>query len=449
MTNTCTSSGRHGHPESTHTSPDSPPTTRASTSPAGAGIDEIPGGPQPRGFLALYVLAWFGMGLATGTIGGGAIQKALAFLDEAHKGQDFSVTAAIGGITVVIVTPLAGRLSDRTMSRFGVRRPWILGGALIGWCGVVILATAGNLWGIVAGWVIVQIGFGSANAAIHALLADQIPTRIRARVSAAASASSVLASIVGVSLLAVLPNDAQWSWFMIPGTFGALFCVLVVARLKDIVRTERARPWSWSDVLSTYWLNPVRHPDFFWAWMCRLLVTMGMVAVSGYLFFFIVDHLGIAKEHASSVQAQCLVIFTVCNVVMTLLGGAFSDRTGRRKPIVLAACIITCLGLLVAVLVPGLKPFMIAIGIIGAGQGAYVSVDVALMTEVLPSYEEAGKDLGIVALSYQLPQLLLPIVAMALLSIGGGSENYLALYIGALVLVLLGGLCVIPVRGVR
>ena len=92
--------------------------------------------------------------------------------------------------------------------------------------------------------------------------------------------------------------------------------------------------------------------------------------------------------------------------------------------------------------------FMVAILIVGAGQGAYVAVDVALMTEVLPTFEEAGKDLGIVALAYQLPQLLAPMLAIPVLAIGGG-QNYSALFVCSIVLSLLGGLAILGVRGVR
>lgn len=56
-----------------------------------------------------------------------------------------------------------------------------------------------------------------------------------------------------------------------------------------------------------------------------------------------------------------------------------------------------------------------------AGSGAFVSVDVAMMTEVLPTFDEAGKDLGVVSLSYQIP----------LLAIGGG-ENASALFVAAI-----------------
>ena len=233
-----------------------------------------------------------------------------------------------------------------------------------------------------------------------------------------------------------------------PGVIGALLSVLLCFGLRDIVRTSRPAPWRWADVVATYWLSPVRYRDFFWAWTCRLLVTMSIVSVSTYLLFFIIDHLGVPKEEASGVQALTLIVFTVGNILMTVLFGWVSDRTGRRKAIVWLSCLLSAAGLAVAIIAPDMTMFLVGILIVGAAQGAFVSVDIALMTEVLPTFDDAGKDLGIVALSYQLPQLLVPITAVPLLAIGGG-ENYTALYVAAIVFGVLGGLAVLPIKGVR
>ncbi|BDI22974.1 MFS transporter [Herbiconiux sp. L3-i23] len=418
--------------------------------PIGAvGPEVIPGGPQPRGFLFAFVAAWFGLSIVLSTLIGASIPKVFAFLDDETKGLNLSIVAALGGVVVMIITPLFGRFSDRTMSRLGKRRPWILGGALVGMAGVVVLAFSADLWQVVIGWAIAQIGYGATNAAIHALLADQIPFRIRARVSAAASAANAIAIIGGSLIIAALPNDQQWTWFIVPGVIGTVFSVLLYFRLHDIVRTDKPEPWKWSDVLSTYRLDPVAYRDFFWAWMCRLLVTMSIVTVSIYLLFFIIDRLDVPKEEASGALATVLIAYTASSIVTTIIFGWISDKTGRRKAIVWVSALLSAGGLIGAALSPDLSTFLIAMALVGAAQGAFVSVDVALMTEVLPTFEEAGKDLGIVSLSYQVPQVLVPIIAIPLLAIGGGTENYTALFIAAIVIGVLGGLAVLPIKAVK
>jgi len=427
-----------------------PPTAQAAEptiAPNGAARDEIAGSPQPRGFLSLFVVAWFGVTIALGTIGGASIPKALAFLDDATKATNLSIIAGAGGIVIIVITPLFGRLSDRTMSRFGMRRPWLVGGAVVATTGIVILALSDSFVGTLVGWLIVQTGFGATNMVIHALLADQIPRRIRARIAAAAGVATGLGLIVGAQVMAVLPNDQRWAWFVVPGMIGVVLSTVMVFRFDDIVRTTPAPSLSGRDILSTYWLSPRRHPDFFWAFLSRFLVTMSITAISTFLLYIIIDRLHVPASAASPVQALALVVFTIGNVITAVLFGWISDRSGRRKAVVTIASLLSAIGLLVTMLAGDVESILIGIAIVGAAQGAYVSVDVALMTEVLPSFDEAGKDLGIVALSYQVPQLVVPVIALPLLAAGGGGyDAFFALAIGFSVL---GGLAVLPIRSVR
>jgi MFS family permease len=409
--------------------------------------ERIPGGPQPRGFLPLFVLAWFGVTIALGTIGGASIPKALAFLDDATKATNLSIIAGAGGLVIIIITPLFGRLSDRTMSRFGMRRPWLIGGAAAATVGIVILATAHSLVWTLVGWLVVQTGFGATNMVIHALLADQITKRVRARVSAAAGVATALGLIVGAQVMAVLPNDQQWAWFIVPGMLGVVLSILMVFRFHDIVRTTPIQRLRARDIASAYWISPRKHPDFFWAFISRFLVTMSITAISTFLLFIIIDRLHIPATEASPVQAVALLAFTVGNIITAVLFGWISDRTGRRKTIVLLASLLSAAGLVVSMFASDVNSILVGIAIVGAAQGAYISVDVALMTEVLPSFDEAGKDLGIVALSYQVPQLLIPLLAVPLLAAGGG--GYDVFFVVAIAFAVVGGLTIIPIRTVR
>jgi MFS family permease len=413
----------------------------------GAARDDIPGSPQPRGFLPLFVMAWFGVTIALGTISGASIPKALAFLDDATKATNLSVIAGAGGVVIIVLTPLFGRLSDRTTSRLGMRRPWLLGGAAIAASGVLMLAAAEDVAWMLVGWLVVQTGFAATNMVIHALLADQISKRIRARVAAAAGVATGLGLIVGAQVMVWLPNDQRWAWFIVPGFTGVLLSTLVALRFRDIVRTGSRRALRLSDVVGTYWLSPRRHPDFFWAFLSRFLVTMSITAISTFLLYIIIDRLHVPVAEASPVQALALVIFTVGNVVTAILFGWISDRSGRRKMIVIIASLLSAVGLVFTAVATDVGSVLVGIAIVGAAQGAYVSVDVALMTEVLPSFDEAGKDLGIVALSYQVPQLLIPLLAVPLLAVGGGS--YDVFFVVAVTFAIIGGIAVLPIRSVR
>lgn len=409
--------------------------------------DDIIGSPQGRLFLPLLVLSWFGTACVAGAISGASLPKLLTLMDEGTKEDNLALISAVGGVVIMIATPLFGRLSDRTTSRLGMRRPWFLGGAVVGSIGCVALGLAGSVAMLVVGWGIVQIGFGAVAMANHTLLADQVPARIRARVSAAVGVGMALASILAVGIVASLPIDQSWLWFVVPGAMG-LLCVLPICfGFRDVVRTTPPEPLRLRDVLSTYWLNPVTYRDFGWAWASRFFMTMSILTISLFLFFLIVDTLGYTADQAGGVQTTALTMFMVGNIVATVLFGWISDRTGRRKLIVWTSGLCSALGVTVLMVSPGMGMFLGGMLVVGFAQGAYVAVDVALMTEVLPSRQDAGKDLGIVALSYQLPQIIGPVVGAAVIALAGG--DYDGLFLFSIICSALGGLAVIPIRGVR
>ncbi|MFT4210771.1 MAG: MFS transporter [Microbacterium sp.] len=51
---------------------------------------------------------------------------------EGEATGNLGLILGVGALFALIANPLAGRLSDRTTSAFGMRRPWILGGAIVG-----------------------------------------------------------------------------------------------------------------------------------------------------------------------------------------------------------------------------------------------------------------------------------------------------------------------------
>jgi MFS family permease len=409
---------------------------------------EVPGMPQRRSFLPTFVLAWFGANLVLGTLAGAVVPKMLARSHPVSKESVLAWIIGIGGVVVIVTTPLFGRLSDRTRSRHGMRRPWMVWGVLAGMAGVALMAFTTSIPLLALGWCVVQAGFGAAIMAQHALLADQIPASIRARVSAAVSIAAGVSVAVGTGLVSLIQDAPSAWWFLVPGLLGATCCLGLVWSLEDRVLEDRPAPLRPADVVSTYWLDPREHRDFAWAWVCRFLVTMSIVAVVLNLFYLVLDRLHVSADRASAAQATIIGAYLVTSFASAAVCGWLSDRTGRRKRIIWLSCLLTSLGLLGVILAPSLAGVVVAYAVIGAGQGAYVSVDVALMTEVLPSFADAGKDLGIVALSYQVPQVLAPALAAGILSLGGGA-NYPTLYAVAIVLCVAGGLAVLPIRSVR
>lgn len=412
--------------------------------------DAIPGTRQRWWFWPAFTIAWFATGIAQG-MAGVAVPQLLKEWDAASATGSLSIILTVGGAAILVTTPVFGRLSDRSMSRLGLRRPWILYGALAALVGYAVQGFATSLPVLALGTILVLVGWGAVSMTVHTLFADQIRRRIRAIMSAITGAATTVGILVGVAATGVVASLGQAAMFLIPGGIAVVLALLLFLSLDDIHRTVPAPPLRWRAVRETFWINPRRHPDFAWAWACRFFMTASIISVTNYLYLTISSRFGIDDPaEIAGVQTQATAAFTVMNLLMAFVFGVISDRTGRRKPTVVIGALTSAVGLVVAVAFGDITFFLIGIALVGAGQGAYIAADVALMTECLPSTEEAGKDLGIVALAYLLPGIVVPVFGYFLTRIGSPTgENFLALYIAAVLMAVLAAVTVTRVKAVR
>ena len=68
-----------------------------------------------------------------------------------------------GLILAMVVQPVAGALSDRTRSRWGKRRPWILAGTLFSLAFLTGMALTVNWWTLLVAYLLLQIGSNTAH----------------------------------------------------------------------------------------------------------------------------------------------------------------------------------------------------------------------------------------------------------------------------------------------
>lgn len=412
--------------------------------------DDIPGERQRWWFWVSFTLTWLATGIAQG-IASVAVPQLLKQWDPAQATGNLSLILTVGGAAILVTTPVFGRLSDRSMSRLGIRRPWILVGSLLALAGFAVQAFATSMLALAIGVILVLIGMGAVSMTVHTLFADQIRRRIRAIMSAVTGAASTIGVLIGVSLTGAVAGLGQAGMFLIPGGASVLLSLTLFFSLRDIRRTAPAAPLRWVDAFGTFWLSPRRFPDFAWAWACRFFMTASIITVTSYLYLTISSRFGLDDPaQIAAVQTQATGLFTLMNLLTAFVFGVISDRTGRRKPTVVIGALLSAAGLVLAIAFGDIGFFLIGIAIVGAGQGAYIAADVALMTECLPSMDDAGKDLGIVALAYLLPGIVVPVFGYFLTKIGSPSgENFVALYVAAVVMAIFAAVSVTRVKGVR
>ncbi|MFF3493651.1 MFS transporter [Streptomyces sp. NPDC002795] len=348
----------------------------------------------------------------------------------------------VGAVVSLAANPLFGALSDRTVSRYGRRTPWIVAGAAGGALSLLLLGGAGAVWVLFAGWCLVQLALNAAFAAVTAAVPDRVPRRQRGAVGGWLGAAQILGVVVGTGLATVAGGVGVG--YAACAAFTLLGVAPYVLRHPDLRLAPADRPaWSWRRFAAGFWLSPRRYPDLGWAWLTRFLINLGNALVLLYLYYYLRDRL-----HLDDPDSGVLVLTAVNGVTLlatVVVGGAWSDRVGRRKPFVLWS------GVLMAAatgMLAGWQTWtgaVVAAAVLGVGFGVFTSVDFALMTDVLPKALDHGKDLGVINIANSLPQVAAPALAAPLVNQLGG---YRVLYLVAAGVGLAGALLVRRIKGV-
>jgi MFS family permease len=405
--------------------------------------------PVSTGFMLSYLLlvfaiyaALFAPLLATLAIKLGQISA------DGNKAVDLGTVLAPGAFAALVAAPIFGALSDRTKSRFGRRKLWIVVGTAIMGAGLTIMALGNSLWALGAGWFCVQIGANAAMAANNALLPDFVPESQRGKVSALLGIALSLGLLAGTYVTQFTTQD-NLLMFLTPWAVCPIAILLLFRTFKDRP-AEPMPPFGAADLVKTFWVSPMKFPDFGWAFLSRFLVFTGVAYFLTYQFIFLSDQLKLDEATALETLALSQLITTVVTISCTLLSGWLSDKIGRRKPVVLAAGLFVAAGLIVIATASTIPMFLIGAAIYGIGQGVYFAVDMALVAAVLPNPEDTGKDLGVFNIASVFPQTIAPVIAPVFLSIGAvAGGNLPAVFFAGAVFAMVGAFVVLPIKKTR
>jgi MFS family permease len=400
------------------------------------------------GFISLYALAY----MSTSLLFIAPLLVTLALKVNSLVGierapSSLALVAGIGALLAMVANPFFGKMSDRTASRLGMRRPWMVIGLVGGSLGIVIVALAPNIPVVLAGWCIAQLLFNALLAAMVAVLPDRVPSIQRGVVSGVLGVCLPVASVCGTFLVKLFTGN-MLVMFVAPCAIGGVFILLFAVTLKDrrLVKAEKPA-WSLREFASTFYVNPRKSPDFAWAFASRFMFLMAYAFLVTYQAYYLLDKIGTAKADVTQQIFLGTLAQSAAIVAASLIGGKASDRTGRRKIFVLTASIVYGLALFVIAIASNFSGFLVGMAISGLGFGVYVAVDLALVVDVLPGNFSAAKDLGVFNIAGALPFSIAPAVAPAILAIGSGS--YGVLYMAAGLCAIIGAVAVLPVRRVR
>jgi MFS family permease len=400
-------------------------------------------------WIALIALA--NLGLYLGYFGPITVllpNQVQAIAGPTHKVAVLGWVTGIGAAVAMISNPVAGALSDRTTSRFGRRHPWTVCGALAGAAALVLLAGQHAIAGVIIAWCLAQAGLNAMQASVTAGVPDHVPVAQRGLVSGWIGLPQTVGVVLAVVLVTVVVTGN--AGYVLTAA-AVVACVLPFAlTTPDPPLPRSARPpFAWRAFARSFWLSPRRYPDFAWAWLTRFAVNLGNAMALLYLLYFLRDKIHYGRlfpgHKAEDGLLVLILIYTVAVVLTAVTGGVVSDRTGRRKLPVTVAGLVMAVPAVMLALWPSWPVAIASAAIMGLGFGVYLSVDQALVTQVLPSAAARAKDLGIINIANSGPQVLAPAIAAPLVSQLGG---YPTLFLSVAVITVLGSAFVWKIRSV-
>jgi MFS family permease len=372
----------------------------------------------------------------------------IGVVGDAGKEVALGVITTLGAIVSMISSPLIGAFSDRTRSRLGRRAIWILGGGALTLVSLNLIGIGGTLVILGLGWILTQLAVNSMIMPFQTALPERVPQHRRGLLSGVVG----LAMVVAISGAAIL--GAQFVTMPLTGTLllsvlalaGAIAYVLFApehsSKTLDTDADAAPRPPILRSMLDSLRTSP----DFRWTLISRFLVVLGYNLLAARMLYFVqaqfVGDLAAAATAVGSLAAVGGLFMTLGLVVSAPL----SDKLGR-KPFLIVAGIVIGLAMFGLATVGSMTGLMVAYSVMSLAFGTFMGVDQALVADVLPSTEDAAKDLGVINFSATLPQTLAPAIGSVILIASGGSYPVL-LVVGGLIAIS-SAVATFKIKGVR
>lgn len=210
-------------------------------------------------FIAMYTLAYVGtclLFLAPLLVSLALKINSLVGIDRAPS--SLALVAGVGALLAMFSNPFFGKMSDRTGSRMGMRRPWMVIGLVGGTVGMYVVAVAPNILVVLVGWCIAQLFFNALLAVMIAVMPDRVPAAQRGHVAGVLGVCVPVASVSGTFVVKLLTGNTL-AMFLIPCAVGGVFILLFAVLFEDRRLVAADRPaWSLREFAGAFYFDPER-----------------------------------------------------------------------------------------------------------------------------------------------------------------------------------------------
>ena len=309
---------------------------------------------------------------------------------------------AASAITATLTTLLMGTLSDRTRSRWGRRKPFILIGYILWGISTVLFPTVAYIKAtslaitmvIVADSVMTFFGSTANDVAFNAWTADVASSSIRGRVEGVLNLALFLAQIITMTAAgALIDTVGYFVFFYALGAIVILSGIVAGSLLQDAPLPEGAEKPKGS-FLSEFaslfqWKTVTQNRTLFLLLLFIMISSIGMQVSFPYLIIYLENFIGISKTQFSIVGGAVML----GSAIFAIPFGLLADRWDKRK-MMMAAIVGSAIGGIALSFARAIPALALAGLMWQALSMASGIAAVAWLKDLLPE-ENRGKFLGI------------------------------------------------------
>lgn len=333
---------------------------------------------------------------------------------------------AASAITATLTTLLMGTLSDRTRSRWGRRRPYILFGyvlwgistALFPTVAFIKVSSLAIVMVVVADSVMTFFGSTANDASFNAWTADIAKSDQRGKVEGVLNMSLFIAQIVAMVAAGMLID--KFGYFIFFYVLGGIVVVVgLVAgsllREPPLPAADEHRPSFWAEFAELFSLDTLKqNRELFILLIFIMISSIGMQVSFPYMIQYLENYLGISKTQFSVIGGAVMV----GSAALAIPFGILADRWNKRAMIAIAT-VVSSLGGIMLSLVSGLALLSLAGLLWQAFSVAGSIASVAWLKDLLPE-QNRGKFLGIRMIFWiAIPMVIGPWIGSSLIQTYG------------------------------
>jgi len=329
--------------------------------------------------------------------------RIMDFVPESQKATFLGILTFTGLILAIVVQPIAGLMSDRSGSRWGLRRPFIFIGGILTLSFLPGIGLAGSLAVLFAIYYLLQASANTALGPYQALIPDFVPQEEKGRASGVKNLLDILGGVTFVWLTGQLMNNYfpgegnRWLWFSL-GILGAAFLgtmIYTLTRVKEQPTTGKIGLSFRSMLARCFRIDTRANPDYLRFLLSRLFFIIPLTAFQVFGLYFFRDVAGVSSPAAT--MGDFVMVSGACMLGATYPAGRLSDRLGHR-PVAMISGIISACGIGLLFFFHSYNLILLCSILMGIGFGGLMSSNWAIAVSLVPEME-AGKYIGLTNLA--------------------------------------------------